>query len=72
MFIFLMHVFTLNCNARIHITLRRCFSQSNAQKNKKNEPSTAVERPLLWQGQQDSNSRPTVLETVALPTKLYP
>ncbi len=39
MFIFLMHVFTLNCNARIHITLRRCFSQSNAQKNKKKRTS---------------------------------
>ena len=25
-----------------------------------------------WQGQQDSNLRPTVLETVALPTELYP
>lgn len=25
-----------------------------------------------WQGQQDSNPRPTVLETVALPTELYP
>ena len=25
-----------------------------------------------WQGHGDSNSRPTVLETVALPTELYP
>lgn len=25
-----------------------------------------------WQGQKDSNPRPTVLETVALPTELYP
>ena len=25
-----------------------------------------------WQGHRDSNSRPTVLETVALPTELYP
>jgi hypothetical protein len=25
-----------------------------------------------WQGQQGSNPRPTVLETVALPTELYP
>lgn len=25
-----------------------------------------------WQGQRDSNPRPTVLETVALPTELYP
>ena len=25
-----------------------------------------------WQGQQDLNPRPTVLETVALPTELYP
>ena len=26
----------------------------------------------IWQGQQGSNPRPTVLETVALPTELYP
>ena len=26
----------------------------------------------LWQGQQGSNPRPTVLETAALPTELYP
>ena len=25
-----------------------------------------------WQGQQDSNPRPTVLETAALPAELYP
>jgi hypothetical protein len=25
-----------------------------------------------WQGQKGSNPRPTVLETVALPTELYP
>ena len=25
-----------------------------------------------WQGQQDSNPRPSVLETDALPTELYP
>ena len=25
-----------------------------------------------WQGHQGSNPRPTVLETVALPTELYP
>ena len=25
-----------------------------------------------WQGRRDSNSRPTVLETVALPTELHP
>src|SRR5688572_9724597 len=25
-----------------------------------------------WQGQQDSNPRPMVLETIALPTELYP
>ncbi len=25
-----------------------------------------------WQGQQGSNPRPTVLETVALPAELYP
>lgn len=29
-----------------------------------------VNRP--WQGQQGSNPRPTVLETVALPAELYP
>ena len=27
---------------------------------------------FLWQGQQGSNPRPTVLETVALPAELYP
>ncbi len=42
------------------------------KRQKKNEPLTLAKRSLLWQGQQDSNSRPTVLETVALPTKLYP
>jgi hypothetical protein len=26
----------------------------------------------LWQGRQDSNPRPTVLETAALPTELRP
>ena len=26
----------------------------------------------IWQGQQDSNPRPTVLETAALPAELYP
>jgi hypothetical protein len=29
-------------------------------------------RPRNWQGQQDSNLRPAVLETAALPTELYP
>ena len=28
--------------------------------------------PDFWQGRRDSNSRPTVLETVALPTELHP
>ena len=42
------------------------------KRQKKNEPLALAKRSLLWQGQQDSNSRPTVLETVALPTKLYP
>ena len=42
------------------------------RQKKKNEPLALAKRSLLWQGQQDSNSRPTVLETVALPTKLYP
>ena len=27
---------------------------------------------LFWQGQKDSNSRPTVLETGTLPAELYP
>ncbi len=27
---------------------------------------------MAWQGQQDSNPRPSVLETDALPTELYP
>ena len=37
--------------------------------------ATALARDVSdadWQGQQDSNLRPTVLETVALPTELYP
>jgi hypothetical protein len=29
-------------------------------------------RKSAWQGQQDSNPRPSVLETDALPTELYP
>ena len=29
-------------------------------------------RQLLWQGKKASNPRPTVLETVALPTELFP
>ena len=31
-----------------------------------------IEKIGVWQGHRDSNSRPTVLETVALPTELYP
>ena len=31
-----------------------------------------VRLAVVWQGQQGSNPRPTVLETVALPTELYP
>ena len=27
---------------------------------------------LIWQGKKASNPRPTVLETVALPTELFP
>ena len=29
-------------------------------------------RLILWQGQKDLNPRHTVLETVVLPTELYP
>ena len=29
-------------------------------------------RQLIWQGKKASNPRPTVLETVALPTELFP
>ena len=28
--------------------------------------------PIFWQGKKASNPRPTVLETVALPTELFP
>ena len=31
-----------------------------------------VNNLFKWQGRRDSNSRPTVLETVALPTELHP
>ena len=30
------------------------------------------EKPGLWQGQKGSNTRPTDLETAALPAELYP
>ena len=30
------------------------------------------ERCAFWQGQKDSNPRPAVLETAALPAELYP
>jgi hypothetical protein len=42
-------------------------SSANVQ-DERNHPSQC----LVWQGQQGSNPRPTVLETVALPTELYP
>jgi hypothetical protein len=34
--------------------------------------SVPAPRRRTWQGQRDSNPRPTVLETVALPAELYP
>src|SRR6056297_589534 len=35
-------------------------------------PRANMQRSGKWQGQQGSNPRPTVLETVALPAELYP
>lgn len=35
-------------------------------------PSNRVRADYEWQGRQDSNLRPTVLETAALPTELLP
>ena len=40
------------------------FFKTDAKKRCKTAP--------LWQGQKDLNPRPTVLETAALPTELYP
>ncbi len=37
-----------------------------------NRPSRLLIWIDFWQGQRDSNPRPTVLETVALPAELYP
>ena len=34
--------------------------------------SRAIFLIFAWQGQKDSNPRPSVLETDALPTELYP
>ncbi len=42
----------------------RCKSHFPSKENDQNGE--------FWQGQQGSNPRPTVLETVALPTELYP
>ena len=33
---------------------------------------SSLKNILFWQGHRDSNPGPTVLETVALPTELYP
>jgi hypothetical protein len=35
-------------------------------------PNCQKNQQFQWQGQQGSNPRPTVLETVALPAELYP
>ena len=37
-----------------------------------NEKIQAVRLGFFWQGQEDSNPRPTVLETGTLPAELYP
>ena len=47
------------------------FSEQIPPQSKKKEPETSRFRPL-WQGQEDSNPRPTVLETGTLPAELYP
>ena len=39
--------------------------------NDKN-PAISIEIAGFWQGKKVSNPRPTVLETVALPTELFP
>ena len=46
-------------------------STEKAEKSQEKEPETSRFRPL-WQGQEDSNPRPTVLETGTLPAELYP
>ncbi len=38
----------------------------------KNRPNYCLDGNKQWQGQKDSNPRHTVLETVVLPTELYP
>ena len=43
--------------------------REDARKRGVSEGSVCLEE---WQGQQGSNPRPTVLETVALPAELYP
>ncbi len=57
------HVFqNLSLNGRkLEYTLRKPFDDF--------QRCTEIEE---WQGQKDLNPRPTVLETVALPTELYP
>lgn len=44
--------------------------KNNRDKMTEEELKTAL-RPI-WQGRQDSNLRPTVLETATLPTELLP
>ena len=45
------------------------FETETKEKNLKVSINLEV---LIWQGQKDSNPRPAVLETVILPTELYP
>ena len=42
------------------------------KKQKTRELTFPLISSLVWQGKKVSNPRPTVLETVALPTELFP
>ena len=49
------------------------LSASGTKNRPQNKPEAKLgAAPSCWQGQKDSNPRHTVLETVVLPTELYP
>ncbi len=53
-------------------TVSHTKKQAPYQKKRKRQQNPLPYMYPLWQGQQDLNPRPAVLETAALPTELYP
>lgn len=73
----ILDAYYLNRNTRLAESAIRKLEEYERETKTPNWPKPVAAKSekavcLKWQGHQGSNPRPTVLETVALPTELYP